>query len=106
MTSAGASTCCSGPSPALTSPSCCAETWLKPAREDDNPWGLLKLAAERTQDPRWRNPPWAYHNGGIWPFIGGYYVMALVKMGRTDEARAVMERLVEANAQAENGRWG
>lgn len=83
-----------------------AKTWLKPAREDDNPWGLLKPAAERTQDPRWRNPPWAYHNGGIWPFIGGYYVMALLKMGRTDEARAAMDRLVEANAQTEKGRWG
>ena len=83
-----------------------AKTWLKPAEETDNPWGLLKPAAERTQDPRWRNPPYAYHNGGIWPFIGGYYVMALLKTGRVDEARAVMEKLAEGNAQTDQGRWG
>jgi hypothetical protein len=83
-----------------------ARTWLKPAAEGDNPWGLLKLAAERTQDPRWRNPPYSYHNGGVWPFIGGYYVMALAKAGRRDEAMAVMDRLAEANARSENQRWG
>ena len=39
-------------------------------------------------DPDWRdyygtlNLPNHYHNGGIWPFLGGFYVAALVKMER------------------------
>src|SRR5262249_25132131 len=38
-------------------------------------------------DPDWRdyygmlNVPHHYHNGGIWPFIGGFFVAALVKAG-------------------------
>jgi glycogen debranching enzyme len=34
------------------------------------------------------NLPEQYHNGGIWPFVGGFYVAALVKAGRLDEASA------------------
>ena len=39
-------------------------------------------------EPHWRecygtlNVPHQYHNGGIWPFIGGFYVAALVQAGR------------------------
>ncbi len=33
------------------------------------------------------NLPEQYHNGGIWPFVGGFYVAALVKAGCMDEAR-------------------
>ena len=83
-----------------------AKTWLKPAQESDNPWGLLKSGADRVQDPRWRNPPHSYHNGGIWPFIGGYYVMALVKVGREDEAVQVINRLAEANLKSVGKKWG
>jgi glycogen debranching enzyme len=53
-------------------------------------------------DPDWRehnlwrqlNVPYQYQNGGIWPFIGGLHVAALVKAGRTKEARAMVERLI------------
>ena len=83
-----------------------AKTWLKPFDESYNPWGLFKPTADRTQNPRWRNPPHSYHNGGIWPFIGGYYVMALVKAGRAEDAIEVMERLAEANSRSDQGRWG
>ncbi|RYF78895.1 MAG: glycoside hydrolase, partial [Comamonadaceae bacterium] len=27
-----------------------------------------------------------YHNGGIWPFVGGYWVLALARLGRMTEA--------------------
>ena len=39
-----------------------------------------------------------YHNGGIWPFVGGYWVMALVKLGLRAEARAELARLAQVNA--------
>ena len=40
-----------------------------------------------------------YHNGGIWPFVGGYWVMALARLGRVAHARAALEQLAAANAQ-------
>lgn len=43
--------------------------------------------------------PYAYLNGGIWPFIGGFYVAALVKIGEMQKAKATLEKLAEANKQ-------
>lgn len=45
------------------------------------------------------NLPNHYHNGGIWPFLGAFYVIALVKAGRLDEARYQLERLIIGNSQ-------
>ena len=47
------------------------------------------------------NLPEQYHNGGIWPFVGGFYVAALVKAGRMDEAR---HQLGEAGRSESAGR--
>jgi hypothetical protein len=41
------------------------------------------------------NPPGAYHNGGIWPFVCGFYVAALVSAGETDLARRKMAALTD-----------
>ncbi len=38
-----------------------------------------------------------YLNAGIWTYIGGFYVCALVKMGKINEAKRQLERLAEAN---------
>lgn len=41
----------------------------------------------RPEDPDWRpryqlfNPPGEYHNGGLWPFVCGFYVAAIVAAG-------------------------
>ena len=43
------------------------------------------------------NRPNQYHNGGIWPFIGGFYVAALVFDGRMEQAAMNLEKLAEAN---------
>ena len=40
-------------------------------------WGMYRRDLDAFQDPRWANPPGRYHNGGVWPFIGGLYVVAL-----------------------------
>ncbi len=45
----------------------------------------------------WRNNPECYHNGGIWPFIGGFYLLALNKMGSAQFGSA-LQSLADANA--------
>ena len=51
------------------------------------------------------NLPEQYHNGGIWPFVGGFYVAALVKSGRMDEAKRQLVKLAELNRQGVQGEW-
>jgi hypothetical protein len=41
--------------------------------------------------------PYHYSNAGIWPFIGGFYVLALIKLKKFDEAEKELEKLAEAN---------
>lgn len=43
------------------------------------------------------NLPHQYHNGGLWPFLGGFYVAALVRAGRLEQAALQLERLAEMN---------
>ena len=45
-----------------------------------------------------QNYAWQYHNGGIWPMVGGFWVMALVASGRTALARAELVKLAKACA--------
>jgi glycogen debranching enzyme len=40
-----------------------------------------------------------YHNGGIWPFVGGFWVLALARLGLRDEAASALVHLAQANAQ-------
>jgi len=42
------------------------------------------------------NLPDHYHNGGIWPFIGGLWVRFLAKLGRTELAHKELNALAEA----------
>lgn len=51
------------------------------------------------------NLPEQYHNGGIWPFVGGFYVAALVKTGRLAEARRQLEKLAEVNRLGVEEEW-
>jgi glycogen debranching enzyme len=39
-----------------------------------------------------------YHNGGIWPFVGGFWVMALARLGLQAQAWSDLGRLAQANA--------
>jgi glycogen debranching enzyme len=45
-----------------------------------------------------QNYAWQYHNGGIWPFVGGFWVAALVQCGRHAQAREELLKLARANA--------
>ena len=44
-----------------------------------------------------------YLNGGVWPFIGGFYVAALVKMKDYERAEAELTKLAEANLRELDG---
>ena len=62
-------------------------------------------------DSDWRdyygmlNLPHHYHNGGVWPFIGGFYVAALVKAGCLAEAERALERLTALNRAGQFNEW-
>jgi glycogen debranching enzyme len=44
-----------------------------------------------------QNLPWQYHNGGIWPFVGGFWILALGACGLQAQARADLAALAAAN---------
>ena len=49
-----------------------------------------------------QNLVWQYHNGGIWPMVGGFWIAALVKAGRRQRAAAELVRLARVCAL---GNW-
>ncbi len=51
------------------------------------------------------NLPHQYHNGGIWPFLGGFYVAVLVKMKKYNEAREALLLLARANKDGKESPW-
>jgi GH15 family glucan-1,4-alpha-glucosidase len=51
------------------------------------------------------NLPNQYHNGGIWPFLGGFYIAALVKAGERTAAEAQLTLLAEANRLGKTREW-
>lgn len=51
------------------------------------------------------NLPHQYHNGGIWPFVGGFYIAALVKAGRQAHAALALERLAALNQLGTEEPW-
>jgi glycogen debranching enzyme len=70
---------------------------------------MAEPAPSRTIDPpilpgdpdwrdhfRWRNlcVPHQYQNGGAWPFAGALHAAALVAVGRTGDARALVDRMI------------
>jgi Alkaline and neutral invertase len=45
-----------------------------------------------------QNLVWQYHNGGIWPMVGGFWIAALVAAGRKQQAREELLKLARACA--------
>jgi glycogen debranching enzyme len=75
-------------------------------------WPLRSLTPPvQRGDSDWReyyslvNQPHHYHNGGVWPFIGGFYVAALVKAGRSEAAARALENLAALNLRGEFNEW-
>jgi glycogen debranching enzyme len=45
-----------------------------------------------------QNFAWQYHNGGIWPFVGGFWVAALAERGDRKRAARELAKLAAVNA--------
>ncbi|REK17590.1 MAG: hypothetical protein DWQ42_22300 [Planctomycetota bacterium] len=64
-------------------------------------------------DPEWKdyftvnllNLPHHYHNGGIWPFIGGLWVRYVHKLGMTDLARRELVNLARLCSHGVSQEW-
>ncbi|MCR5882092.1 glycoside hydrolase [Rhizobacter sp. J219] len=42
-----------------------------------------------------QNQPHQYHNGGIWPFVGGFWAMVLAQLGKKEAARHELAKLAQ-----------
>lgn len=51
------------------------------------------------------NLPHQYHNGGIWPMIGGFHIASLVRHGWMKEAERQLLSLAKANKEGINDEW-
>jgi GH15 family glucan-1,4-alpha-glucosidase len=49
--------------------------------------------------------PWHYANAGIWTFIGGFYVLALIKQKKFKKAEHELEKLAKANLNGNFPEW-
>ena len=77
--------------------------------------GLVKNLYPPVQagDPEWRsyytvnllNLPNHYHNGGIWPFVGGMWVRYIYKLGMEGLARRELLRLAELCSGGVSHKW-
>ncbi|MFH0840412.1 MAG: glycoside hydrolase 100 family protein [bacterium] len=47
--------------------------------------------------------PYRYLNAGIWPYIGGFYIVALVKTKQYNKAKIELKKLAKANLQKLDG---
>lgn len=76
-----------------------------PLRKSSGDW------QEYFEDSDAKTPYW-YLNGGIWPFIGGWYVVALMKMREAGKAHRALALLAAANKKVKRGervpggKWG
>jgi hypothetical protein len=71
---------------------CPIKTVLQPIKQKDELW---KKYMERHNVI---NKPHQYHNGAIWPFIGGFWVI-LLSMSNPELAKKELTRLAQLNKQ-------
>jgi len=77
-----------------------------PTRVLDPPYRADTAGYDRSFDSKLpiqhRSEPYAYHNGGVWPFVGGVHVCALYRLG-VDEAHEELLSLAGSNAVLRDG---
>lgn len=80
----------------------------------NEPWPVANLyPVVQSGDPDWRayytvnllNLPHHYHNGGIWPFIGGMWVRAIHRLGLHEVALRELVRLAKINQSGVEHEW-
>ena len=63
---------------------------IKPMDKD---WDELKITFSYT----FKNQPYEYHNGGLWPLISGFYIADMVQNGELEKAGRYLADLHRAN---------
>jgi glycogen debranching enzyme len=72
---------------------------IKPVDKD---WKELNITFSYT----FRNKPYEYHNGGLWPMITGFYVADLARRDKKPQAQTYLDGIHRANASEMQGsRW-
>jgi sucrose-6F-phosphate phosphohydrolase len=80
----------------------------------NDPWPVGNLYPPvQAGDPDWRpyytvnllNLPGHYHNGGIWPFIGGMWVRFIHRLGLHEVACRELLKLAQLNRLGKNQEW-
>jgi glycogen debranching enzyme len=66
---------------------------------------IWDIQADLRRPKHWQSFPYQYWNAGIWPFIGGFYIAALVKAGKIKKAQKYLEKLAELNKKGEKSVW-
>ncbi len=66
----------------------------------DDDWEDLQMTFSYT----FKNKPYEYHNGGLWPMVTGFYVADLATRGKTDLARQYLHGIHLANAMEHDGK--
>jgi sucrose-6F-phosphate phosphohydrolase len=78
------------------------------------PWPAVNLyPVVQSGDPDWRpyytvnllNLPHHYHNGGVWPFIGGMWVRFIHRLGLHDIALQELVKLAQVNRLGKTHEW-
>lgn len=73
---------------------------IEPVGED---WEKLNVMFSHT----FKNNPYEFQNGGLWPMITGFYVADLARRQKTEEAEKYLQAIHGANALAMDGEdWG
>lgn len=67
---------------------------------DDVDWNSIQISFSYT----FKNKPYEYHNGGLWPMVTGFYVADLAKRGKTSLAKKYLHGIHQANRLGKNGR--
>jgi len=65
----------------------------------DKDWEELQMSFSYT----FKNQPYEFHNGGLWPMVTGFYVADLAKRGKQVLAQQYLEGIHRANALAMDG---
>lgn len=80
----------------------------------NEPWPVANLyPVVQSGDPDWRayytvnllNLPHHYHNGGIWPFVGGMWVRFIHRLGLHEVALRELVRLAKLNQLGREQEW-
>ena len=73
---------------------------IKPVDDD---WEDLQMTFSYT----FKNKPYEFHNGGLWPLITGLYAADLARRGRRTEAERYLDAVHRANAMVmDDEEWG